>query len=195
MFSLRFDRLALLLKVTRSGKLVRRYFVLNGFDGALTLLGMNVGFRLQGGVELPVALSACLGAAVALAMSGLTSAYLSESAERLRELKELESAMVQDLGESLVGEAMRVTAWVIALTNGLAPLALALLTMSPLWLAHAGVPLPVDPHTAAVAVGFAAIFVLGVFLGNVAGQNWLWTGVRAALVAAVTVVVVTLVGG
>ncbi len=64
------------------------------------------GFRIGGEVNLNIAISACLGAAIALGVSGLTSAYISESAERKKALAELEKSMVADLGESVQGVAL-----------------------------------------------------------------------------------------
>jgi len=180
--------------VTGARRLLRRYFVINGFDGALTMLGLTIGFRMQGNVPVDVAIPACLGAAIALGMSGLTSAYISEVAEQRREQRELEAAMVDQLGQSVYGQAARVLPFVVAITNGLAPLLLALLVVVPLWLARAGVELPMSPYDAAASVAFAAIFLLGVFLGRVGAQFWLWTGIRAVLVALLTVAIIVAVG-
>ena len=76
-----------LLNLTHAHKIFRRYFVTNGFDGALTILGMIMGFYSVPQVSVSVVISACMGAAIALAVSGFASAYLSESAERKKELK------------------------------------------------------------------------------------------------------------
>ena len=38
------SKLALIVQLTRATGIARRYFVVNGFDGALTMLGMLVGF-------------------------------------------------------------------------------------------------------------------------------------------------------
>jgi len=65
------------LHLLRAGNITRRYLVTNGFDGALTMLGMLTGFYTSGMTNLSVAISACLGAAIALFVSGLSSAYLS----------------------------------------------------------------------------------------------------------------------
>jgi hypothetical protein len=93
-----FGGLRFLFRLTHAHKIARRYFVTNGFDGALTMLGLTIGFYSSGGVPLRVAINACLGAAVALAASGLASAYVSEAAEREKELKELERALVARSG-------------------------------------------------------------------------------------------------
>ena len=94
-----------LLDITRTHDIVRRYFVVNGFDGALTMLGLIIGFIVSESDDLPVIFNVCLGAAIALGMSGLSSAYISESAERKRALAKLEQAMISDLGDSAHGEA------------------------------------------------------------------------------------------
>ena len=94
------SRLAFLLHITRTHAIMRRYFVVNGFDGALTMLGLITGFLGSDEVPPRVALGACLGAAVALTVSGISSAYISERAERRKELAELEAAMMADLGRS-----------------------------------------------------------------------------------------------
>ncbi|MCW8893841.1 MAG: hypothetical protein OQL18_11070, partial [Deltaproteobacteria bacterium] len=83
-----FKQLALLLDITRSRSLARRYFVVNGFDGALTMLGIIMGFYVSDRANLSIIINSCFGAAIALGMSGLSSAYISESAEQKKELQE-----------------------------------------------------------------------------------------------------------
>jgi predicted membrane protein (TIGR00267 family) len=99
------------------------------------MLGLLVGFYVSEDVRLPVVINACLGVAIALGMSGVSSAYISEAAEKQREPRELEKAMVTDLGNSAYGQAARLLPMVIAFVNGMAPLAISLLILLPLWLA------------------------------------------------------------
>jgi len=180
-------RLGYFLRVSSSHGIARRYFVVNGFDGALTMLGLCTGFFLSSDVDLGIVIQACLGAAIALAMSGLTSAYLSESAERRRWLSELEEAMIKDLSDSSHADAARLVPWFIALVNGLAPLLISMLIISPLWLAQAGLALPLAPLPMAIAMAFACLFGLGLYLGRIDGTFWLWSGIRTLLIALVTV--------
>ncbi len=184
------EQIALFLKITGSHTIARRYFVVNGFDGALTMLGLITGFHISGGTGTPVIIAACLGAAVALTVSGLTSAYLSESAERLQALRELETAMVSNLAGSAHGKAARLIPALIALVNGLAPLLMSLVIISPLWLAER---LPVDPLQAAIGVALLVIFLLGVFLGRVSGGFWLWSGLRTLFIALFTCGIILLI--
>lgn len=187
--------LALLLRITRSHGLMRRYFVVNGFDGALTMLGLSMGFYVSNEASIGVMLTACLGAAVALFMSGVTSAFLSEWEERKRSLAELESAMVADLSESVHAEAARAVPFVIGLVNGLAPLSISVVIITPLILARAGIDLPLSALEATIALAFIVIFLLGVFLGHVGGGFWLWSGLRTVLIAVATALIVIVVGG
>ena len=176
----------LLLTISRTSDITRRYFVVNGFDGALTMLGMIIGFMLSASSDLTVIINACLGAAIALGMSGLSSAYVSEVAERKRELVKLEEAMIADLHETAHGEAARwVPIW-IAMVNGSAPLFISLLILLPLCLSKAGVNLPLSPLYIAIIIALVLIFLLGVLLGQIAGISWLRSGVQTLLVAVIT---------
>jgi len=181
-----YRRIAFLLNITRTQGIARRYVVVNGFDGALTMLGLLMGFQAGGGVALPIAVSACLGAALALAASGISSAYLSEAAERRKALRELEHAMVEQLHESAHSEAARVVPFLVALANGLSPLLVSLVIMVPLWLGAAGYTLPQDPLVLAIGIAFITIFLLGAFLGRIGHVFWLWSGLRAVLIAILT---------
>jgi len=116
----------------------------------------------------------------------LSSAYVSESAERQHALSKLEDAMMRDLQDSAHGKAARLTAMVVALVNGLAPLLISLLILSPLWLSNAGVWLPFPALICAIIIAMLLIFLLGVFLGRIAGISWLRSGIETLLLASVT---------
>lgn len=189
-------RLRFLLQLTHAHRIARRYFVTNGFDGALTMMGLTMGFYTAGTeVATPVVLSACLGAAVALAVSGLASAYVSESAEREKELRELEQAVVGDLQDTAHGRAARTVPVLIATVNGFAPLVIALFIILPLWLEQAGVRLPLTGLESAIVLAFVSLFLLGAFLGTVSGQFWLWSALRTLFVALATGAIIFLVNG
>jgi predicted membrane protein (TIGR00267 family) len=189
------ERLRLLLELTRAHSIARRYFVTNGFDGALTMLGLNMGFYSSGGVETGVVIHACLGAAIALGTSGVASAYVSESAEREKDLKELEQAVASDLANTAHGEAARWVPFFIAAVNGLAPFLMALIIIVPLWMSEAGIGLPIGPLQLSIVVAFVLVFLLGIFLGSVSGRFWLWSGLRTLVIAIVTAALILMVGG
>ena len=189
-----FRRANFLLEITSSHDIVRRYFVVNGFDGALTMLGLIMGFSISSPTNLNVIISACLGAAVALGVSGVSSAYVSESAERKRALAQLEDAMVSDLQSSAHGEAARWVPMLIALVNGSAPLLISLLIIMPLWMASNGIPLPLTPLGSSIAICLSIIFMLGVFLGRIAGISLVRSGLQTILIAGITIGLIYLLG-
>jgi len=156
----------IIIHARRAEDIARRYFITNGFDGALTLLGLMVGFASSDNVDISIAITACLGAAIALFMSGISSAYLSETAERKKELQDLEAALLSDLSESDYGKAIRYVPVLVAMVNGLSPLLIALLIISPLWLSQSGIQLPLSPFIMAIIFAMIIIFLLGVILGR-----------------------------
>jgi len=182
-----------LLHAKRAQGIARRYFVTNGFDGALTMLGLMVGFLSSDNVALPIAIKACLGASIALCMSGLSSAYLSETAERKHELQELEKALISDLSDSDFGKASKYVPILVALVNGLSPLIIALLIISPLWLANTGIQFPVSPFIMAIILALFIIFLLGVMLGRLSKEFWLWTGLRTLAIGGLTVFIISII--
>lgn len=150
------------------------------------MLGLLVGFYVSDDVRLPVVMNACLGVAIALGMSGVSSAYISEAAEKQRELRELEKAMVTDLGRSAYGQAARLLPMVIAFVNGMAPLIISLFILLPLWLAPFLKPFSTLPLESAFVMALIIIFLLGVYLGQVSQTFWLWAGLRTLLIAGAT---------
>lgn len=182
-----------LLKISHSREIMRRYFVVNGFDGALTMLGLIMGFYISDRVELGVVITTCLASALALGISGVSSAYISEAAERRRKLAMLERAMVTSLDSSHHARAVTWIPWMVAMVNGISPLLFALLIISPLWLARSGIVLGLEPLLTAMLIALIIIFLLGVFLGRIGGSFWLWSGLQSLLVASVTLGLIYLI--
>jgi predicted membrane protein (TIGR00267 family) len=185
-----FRYIRFLLRLTRAHNITRRYFVTNGFDGALTTLGLVIGFYSTQPVAISIVISACMGAAIALAVSGFSSAYVSEAAEREKELKELEKSLVDDLGGTQQEKAARLVPVLIASVNGLAPLSMALIIMTPLFLTQAGIALPISALQSSIVMAFVTLFFLGAFLGKISGQFWLWSSLRTLVIALLTAAII-----
>lgn len=179
-----------LLRITRSHDIARRYFVVNGFDGALAMLGLLIGFIFSSTIEISIVINVCVGTAIALGVSGMSSAYVSEYAERKHALDELEDAMITDLQKSSHGEAARGVPLLIALINGLAPFLISLVILLPLFLSASGMVLPLSPLYLSVLFAFIVVFLLGVFLGRIAGISWLRSGIQTLLVALLTALLI-----
>lgn len=182
-----------MLNLSGSWGIMRRYFVVNGFDGALTSLGLIMGFYVSTRVDLTVVMTTCLAASLALGMSGISSAYISEAAERRRQLAQLEEAMLSSLEQSYHARSVIWSAALVALVNGVAPLLIALIIISPLWLGQQNLLHGLDPLATAIVVALMIIFMLGVFLGRVGGTFWLWSGLQSLTVALLTLGLIYLI--
>ncbi len=178
-------------------EIVRRYFVLNGFDGALTVLGIILGSYVAH-VRNPVQiLGAGLGASVAMGLSGLFAAYLTEKAESERRMKRLERAMLTDLGDTVISEASRRHILRAALIDGVSPLLTTIMSLVPYMLVLEGF-LGYDlSFTVSLGVNLLVLAALGAYLGRISGKSiFYYAGVTVVLglvVASVTILIVTLI--
>lgn len=190
----RLTRIRQLIRLGQGEHIARRYFFTNGFDGALTMLGLLLGFQLSATeVPIAVALSACTGAAIALFFSGVSSAWFSEKAERERSLRELEQSMIEPLSGTDHARAARLSVLMIALVNGAAPLLISLGAIVPLLLALWQVPLPAAPIVTALGCTLVLVFLMGAYASRTSLAGWAWAGVRSLLIALITMAVIVLI--
>ena len=78
------------IELTKVDEIGRRFFVMNAFDGSLTILGTIVGAYFSGLLDAAILISVGLGSSLAMSMSGLFGAYLAEAAEQRAKIQELE---------------------------------------------------------------------------------------------------------
>jgi predicted membrane protein (TIGR00267 family) len=177
-------------EITNVGPIIRRYFVIGAFDGALTVLGIIIGASAFGDVESHKALivSASFGAAVALAVSSAVGAYEAERVEKKLDIRTIERALLARLSEEH-REAFRFAAIVSALVHGVAPLIAALLPLLPFLLVDAG-----TATIAAIVITLVILFLLGVYLGNLVRERVLVTGLRFAAAGIGTAIILWLLG-
>jgi len=85
-------------EMTDLGEIARRYFVMNFFDGVLTVLGVIIGFFvyfLDGNIpHSSEILISGLSVSVAIGISGITGGYLAEKAERKKNILDIHRSMV-----------------------------------------------------------------------------------------------------
>jgi hypothetical protein len=66
-------------EISGVNEILRRYFVMNAFDGALTMLGIIMGAFLAGVIDPIVIIKAGMGAGLAMGISGAWGLYGRES--------------------------------------------------------------------------------------------------------------------
>jgi len=177
-------------EITNVGPIIRRYFVIGAFDGALTVLGIIIGSSAFGTLEehKALVLSASFGAAIALAVSSAVGAYEAERVEKKLDIRTIERAMLARLSEEH-REAFQFAAILSAIVHGVAPLIAGLLPIIPFIFLDAR-----TATVAAVATTLVILFVLGVYLGNLVRERVLVTGLRFAAAGVGTAVLLWLLG-
>ena len=169
------DGIEQLARISRLGPIARRYFAMNAFDGTLTMLGIILGSHFALHQNASAVVSAGIGACLAMMFSGLAGTYLAEKAEREREFKEMERAMLRSLDKTMVKKASRFAIIVSSLVDGFAPFIAGLICLAPFLAIGWGLFTWEMAVIAASIVGFCMLFVLGIFLGRVSGQSpWLY---------------------
>jgi predicted membrane protein (TIGR00267 family) len=193
-FSDRLKKIRFHFKLTKSGAIARRSFVLGAFDGALTILGVILGaYVAEGHTHPELAKQLILGAGfaggVALAVSSTVGAYEAERVEHVIGHQQLEKAMLRPVeGERM--DAMRTSIWFSAFVHGIAPLFSAFIPLIPFFF----MSLDSAVVTAIVTtIGF--LFVLGAYLGSLIKEMIVYTGLRFVIAGLGTAIILILIGG
>ena len=183
-----FGKIRVYLKVTKASGIARRYFVMNGFDGAMTVFGIVLGSWIVGGTPKFI-IVASLGACLAMGFSGFFGAYMAEKAERERRLKEMEEATNNNVNP-IQYEAARFVEIYVALIDGLSPALTGIISILPFIFAAVGWMSIGNAYIASLALSLAMLFLLGIYLGKIARENgWLY-GIAMLMVGAFTALII-----
>ncbi|MEW5936424.1 MAG: VIT1/CCC1 transporter family protein [Candidatus Thermoplasmatota archaeon] len=192
-------RWRLYAEVSEVGEIARRYFVMNAFDGALTTLGVVIGAYIAGRLDPLIIILAGLSGAIAMSISGFSGAYLTEAAERGRELKELERALLKPLKDTVQSRATHFATFLTAIVDALSPFLSSLLVLAP-FIAAEVLPIPPDvAFYASITMTLIVMVILGSYLARISGQGVLRYGAKmlavGVITAALCILVAVLLGG
>ncbi len=163
-------------RIARVGEIARRYFAMNAFDGVLTILGVLVGGFFGQVRDAGAVLTLGMAASFAMGVSGFYGAYMTEKAERNRELAELEESTLSNLKHTDIGHASTYATIVVSLVDGFSPFAAAAIAVSPFFLGDA---IPIETaFYAAFALAFCELFALGLFLGAISREKMILSGIK-----------------
>ena len=187
----RIDKYRGYLETTKAYEIARRLFVMNAFDGALTIMGVVIGTHFSGVSDAHIIITAGIAGSVAMGISGISGAYLAERAERKRDLKKLEMAMLKNLDDTQYARATEFASIVVAAVDGISPALTAAIIVIPYFF----VPdISMDwAFYASLVLGLAVLFTLGVFLARISDERPLISGIQMILVGIATIIIVGLV--
>jgi predicted membrane protein (TIGR00267 family) len=174
--------------------IARRYFIKNGFDGSMTILGIIVGSWIVGVTEPEIIVTAGLGACLAMGVSGIFGAYMTEKAERKRHLKNLETNMLTDLSDSIHVDASDFVSVYAAFIDGASPMLTAIISLVPFFLTMTGTFVIWEAYIISFILTLATLFSLGLYLGRIAKENILLYGVQTVAAGLLIIAIVLLLG-
>lgn len=190
-----FEEIGTYLRVTKAQKILRRYFVMNAFDGAMTSLGVVIGAYITGIANPKTVLGVIIVGGLAMAISGFSGTYMTESAERSKALDELEDAMLVDLENTIYGDASRFVSVFAAIVDGSAPFLSSLPSVLPFALTLLGwIPLQAA-FVISIGSSLIILFLLGVFLGHISGGNFIYSGIRMVVAGVAVALLALLLNG
>jgi len=180
--------------IANIGEIARRYFAMNAFDGVLTMIGVLMGNFAAGVEDARIVITTGLSTSVAIGISGLWGSYLTESAERKRDLDELGRSTLTDLNYSRIGRASRFAAVVVSIVDGMSPFLAALLVLTPFFLNRL-FPYIHWVYYTAFATALLTLFGLGIFLGNISKKNILISGIKTVIAGIASIIIGSLLNG
>jgi len=175
-------------KLANISEIARRYFAMNAFDGVLTIIGVLMGNYVAGVNDARIVLSTGLATCVAMGISGLWGAYLTESAERKRDLDELSRFTLTDLTDTRIGRASRAAIVIVAIVDGFSPFMAALVVLLPFFVAVNYEDLTWAYYTS-LGLALLTLFSLGLFLGRISHGRMIVYGLKTVLAGVVSIVI------
>jgi predicted membrane protein (TIGR00267 family) len=157
------------------------------------MIGVLMGNFTAGVDEPRIVVSTGLATSVAMGISGLWGAYLTEAAERKREIAEMSKQVLVDLNDTRIGKASRFAVAIVAIVDGLSPALAALVILVPFFLANFFDQIQ-WVYFASLGMALASLFALGTFLGFVSRENIFLYGLRTVVAGLISIAISYVLG-
>lgn len=178
-------------RITKMSKMIRRYFVMNAFDGALTIFGVLIGGFVAKITDPTLIIKLGLATSIAVGISGFTGTFFTESAERKLEMKQIEAAVYRKLDKTEIHRAYTFASISTALVDGLSPFTASLFILFPFIFAPAGIAIE-NIYFMSFALAIIFFFLLGLFLGKISKENMLLTALKLVVAGIICMVAIIL---
>jgi predicted membrane protein (TIGR00267 family) len=184
------EKIKLYIEVAKADSLARRYFVLNVFDGVITVFSIVLASYATGVANCKLVLLTGLSACFAMGMSGFFGAYMSEKAERERHTKTLEET--KEALHPLHHEAAKFIPFYLAFIDCIASIIVAVPLLSPFILVNAGILSLTTAYLLTLPISMVILFLMGVYLGRVSGRNHWSYGITMLAIGMMTAILILL---
>lgn len=177
-------------KIANISSNLRRYFATSGFDGIITILGVLAGNYVVKVSDFKHIIVVSFAMSISVGVSGVWGVYFFESAERKKEIEDLENSTLYNLDHTVIYYALRYATRISALVNGFSAAVTALIPVIPFFF---GKYLPMNIcYILAFAISLLLLFAIGLFLGKISRARLVLSGIKM-LLAGVFCVILSLV--
>ncbi|MCL4377448.1 MAG: hypothetical protein M1409_03540 [Actinobacteria bacterium] len=166
-------------KIAHILQVIRRYFTINSFDGAITIIGVLIGNYIIRSQDYKHVIISGSAVSISLFVSGAFSAFISESAERSKEIKDLEKSTLHILDGTIISRAQDFASRVLAAVNGLSAGVTAFIPLLPFFFGKF-IAINICYYISA-SLAFLILIGLGLFLGKVSKRNLIISIVKMIL--------------
>ena len=182
------------MKNSGGWEISRRYFVMNGFDGILTVLGITLSSYFLSISNPTVILATGFSASIAIGVSGFWIAFLTEEAEQKRTIDKLEEQMLVDLEGSVLTEASKVASIVNSFIDGFSPFFFGALSLSAFILVNLDFMSMDTGYLISFISSGILLFILGLFLGRISHQSLIIMGMKTTMAGIFVAILILLTG-
>ena len=180
--------------ITQVDEIARRYFVMNAFDGCLTILGIIVGAYFSSFFDARIIIGVGFGSSIAMGMSGLFGAYMAEAAERKKKVQELEQSLLTNLENSIIVKASQFSSIYVGIVDGLAPFVAAQISVIPIYLSFFAIFTVKLAMELSMVLIIGILFMLGIFLGRISKDNLIVSGLKMVIAGLITFAIILIIG-
>jgi len=168
----------LFLKLIKENAIIRRYIIMNSFDGVLTILGIVIAMLVAGSMEARIVIISSVGVIIATGVSGIWGGYSAETAERKRNLKTLERHLMRKLKKTQIAAEYKKMSLIMGLANGLSSSIVSFILIIPFFLAQFNLITKMQAYFSSIALIVVFLFGLGYSVGEIAKEKELQHGIE-----------------
>jgi predicted membrane protein (TIGR00267 family) len=189
------EEFKLYLRLTRGNTIARRYFIMNSFDGIVTIMGVITGSIVSGIINPLIIIGIGLSTALAMGMSGIAGTFIAEKTERDIEIRNLEDSLLSDLKNTVYSRAIKFTILYVSIVAAVPPIIAALIILFPLFLSTLNMIPSVTAIYVSLATALLYLFIMGSLLSKITKKNILLEGLKMMMIGVLTAILIILLFG
>lgn len=192
------------MKKVVASKHQKRYLIRGFIDGVLSSLGVVIGASTAIGATVgsnntaasAIIIAAGIGGGVANGLSNILGASVGEKLVKELELSEIEKAMLKSGGElrgTAVDQKLNEKLWSSAIYDGVATFIGSIIPVLPFIVGSLFLITDMISLYASITISLLLFFILGVYIGRIAKEHIIISGLKLVAFGVVTVIITTLI--